>query len=242
MDKVVITGASSGMGRQLAKDYAKTGFQVYACARSQKPLNTLAEESDGAIVPIVVDVSSKEEVAERFDQLSGIDVIILNAGTCEYVDINNFDSTLFERVFQVNFFGVIYCVEALLPKLNKGGKIVIVGSMARLLPFTRSEAYGSSKAAIDYFTKSLSVDLSDRDIKVISVDPGFVKTPLTDKNDFSMPFLVSVEYASKVIIEKVSKGSLFISFPRRLSWILSFCHLLPSRVQRKMCIWMKENQ
>jgi NAD(P)-dependent dehydrogenase (short-subunit alcohol dehydrogenase family) len=242
MNNVLITGASSGIGQQLAKDYAKAGSRVYACARSKNSLNSLAEESAGTIIPIVVDVSAKDEIAESFNKVSSLDVIILNAGTCEYVDIDNFDSALFERVFQVNFFGVIYCVEILLPKLKKGGKIVIVGSMARLLPFTRAEAYGSSKAAIDYFTKSLSVDLSDRDISVISVDPGFVKTPLTDKNDFSMPFLVNVEYASTIIIKKISKGCLYITFPRRLSWVLSFCNRLPSHMQRKICIWMKESQ
>ena len=140
----------------------------------------------------------------------------------------------------MNFFGVVYSVEALLPKMKKGGQIAIVGSQARLLPFTRSEAYGSSKAAVDYFSKSLSVDLSERDITVHSIDPGFVKTPLTDKNDFSMPFLVTVEEASEAIIKSLLKGKLFISFPKSLSWILSVCSLLPYGIQRKISIYLKK--
>ena len=240
MKRVLITGASSGIGKQLAEDYAKEGYHVFACARSSEKLQELSEKSEGKITSIIVDVSEKKDVEVKFANLEDLDLIILNAGTCEYVDVDHFDSSLFARVFKVNFFGVVYSVEFLLSKINKGGKIAIIGSQARLLPFTRSEAYGRSRAAIDYFTKSLSVDLARRDVSVHAVDPGFVKTPLTDKNDFSMPFLISVEEASKSLRRSLEKGELFISFPKSLSRILSLCHLLPARAQRAISLYLKD--
>ena len=241
--KVLITGASSGIGRQLCLDYARQGYDVFAVARRKEVLQDLQSYGDGRITPVVADVSCKETVKAVFSQLPNFDIVILNAGTCEYVDIESFDSAMFERIFQVNFLGVVYCVEALLSKINRGGQLAIVSSQARYLPFTRSEAYGSSKAAIDYFTKSLAVDAEEElGVTVHAISPGFVKTPLTDKNNFSMPFLVSVEVASQAIINGLTKKKREIIFPRSLYLILKVLSLLPVSWQHRICVKMKDQK
>ena len=146
---------------------------------------------------------------------------------------------MFRRVFEANFFGVVNCVNGLLPNLNKGNKLVIVDSMARLFPFTRTEAYGSSKAALHYFTKSLEIDLWDKGVKVQAVSPGFVETPLTDQNDFDMPMMIKVERAAKDLLYGIEKNRQSIFFPTLFGWIMRFMHILPTGLQRKISLSMR---
>lgn len=241
MKKVLITGASSGIGRQLARDYANLGNQVWVSARSESALQEVKKEFPSQIHLLPLDVTSKTDVEKSFEVLQKMDLVILNAGSCEYVDVESFDAQIFERVFNVNLMGVVNCTEVLLPRIKKGGQLAIVGSLARLLPFTRAQAYGGSKAAIHYYTKSLAVDVEeDYGITVHSVSPGFVKTPLTDKNDFQMPFLLEVEDASKRIISGLASKKADVSFPKRLAWTLKFCSLLPETLQHKIALKMKE--
>ena len=176
------------------------------------------------------------------DQEARYDIAVLNAGTCEYVDIDEYDPEMFRRVFEANFFGVVNCVNGLLPTLRKGKKLVIVDSMARLFPFTRSEAYGSSKAALHYFTKSLEVDLWDRGVKVQSVSPGFVETPLTEQNDFDMPMMIKVEKAAEELLHGIKKNRQSIFFPTRFGLIMRFLHILPVPLQRKLSLTMRNKQ
>jgi NAD(P)-dependent dehydrogenase (short-subunit alcohol dehydrogenase family) len=151
MKTLLITGATSGIGKALALHAAEKGYQVIACGRNQGVLDELASKPN--IKPLKFDVTSLEDAKQALHNVK-CDVAILNAGTCEYVDIDEFESDMFRRVFETNFFGVVHCVEALIPSLKRGNKLVIVDSMARLLPFTRSQAYGASPAALPYFTKS----------------------------------------------------------------------------------------
>ena len=194
MKTILITGATSGIGKALAIHAAKEGYRVIACGRNKDALDELSSNSN--IDACQFDVTDLEDARRALSAVK-FDIAVLNAGTCEYVDIDNFEPDMFRRVFEPNFFGVVNCVDALLPKLQQGDKLVIVDSMARLLPFTKSQAYGASKAALHYFTKSLEVDLHHKGIKVQAVSPGFVETPLTDKNDFEMPMKISVEEAAQ---------------------------------------------
>ena len=189
MTTMLITGATSGIGEALAQHAADQGYQIIACGRNQDKLDELSRHDN--ISSLQFDVSDKDATYNALSTCD-FDIAVLNAGTCEYVDIEKFETEMFRRVFEANFFGVVNCVNGLLPKLNKGKKLVIVDSMARLLPFIRTEAYGSSKAALHYFTKSLEVDLWDKGVKVQAVSPGFVETPLTDKNDFDMPMMITI--------------------------------------------------
>ena len=239
MKTLLITGATSGIGKALALHAAEKGYQVIACGRNQGVLDELASKPN--IKPLKFDVTSLEDAKQARHNVK-CDVAILNAGTCEYVDIDEFESDMFRRVFETNFFGVVHCVEALIPSLKRGNKLVIVDSMARLLPFTRSQAYGASKAALHYFTKSLEVDLHDRGIKVQAVSPGFVETPLTDKNDFDMPMKITATEAAESMLKGIETDKQTVFFPRMFGLILRFMHILPVGLQKKLSLSMREKQ
>ena len=112
--------------------------------------------------------------------------------------------------------------------------------MARLLPFTRTQAYGASKAALHYFTKSLEVDLHDKGIVVQAVSPGFVETPLTDKNDFDMPMKISSEEAAKAMLKGIESHKQTVFFPRVFGFMLRFMHVLPQSIQKRLSLSMRE--
>lgn len=237
---ILITGATSGIGAQLACDYAKQGHQVIACGRNQEKLDDLQQQYPEQLSVQRFDVTDREQTVNVLSQQPSLDIAILSAGYCEYVDINEFDAELFERVFSVNVQGTVNCVQGLLPSLKDGSKLVTVGSLARLLPFTRAQAYGGSKAAIQYITRSLEVDLKPRGIQVLGVSPGFVKTPMTDANDFEMPMRVSVEFASEKIRKGIAKGKRDIGFPMVFSLLLRAMALLPQGMQVAISRSMKD--
>ncbi|HSB97364.1 MAG TPA: SDR family NAD(P)-dependent oxidoreductase [Spongiibacteraceae bacterium] len=234
---ILITGASSGIGRALALALAQRGNRVIAAGRSLPALQALAALLPGRLIPLVWDVSDgaqgervREFVQSKFDWL---DIAILNAGNCEYIERGIIDIDLVQRVMAVNFFGAVHSAQALLPLLRRAPQrpyLVCVSSMSTYVPLPRAEVYGASKAALRYFFESLRVDIgADVDISVVS--PGFVKTPLTDRNDFSMPSMIDVDTAVRRILTGMQQRKLHIAFPRRLGWNLSLLGLLPQRLQ-----------
>ncbi|GFD74264.1 MULTISPECIES: SDR family NAD(P)-dependent oxidoreductase [Alteromonas] len=239
MKTILITGATSGIGKALAIHAAKEGYRVIACGRNKDALDELSSNSN--IDACQFDVTDLEDARRALSAVK-FDIAVLNAGTCEYVDIDNFEPDMFRRVFEPNFFGVVNCVDALLPKLQQGDKLVIVDSMARLLPFTKSQAYGASKAALHYFTKSLEVDLHHKGIKVQAVSPGFVETPLTDKNDFEMPMKISAEEAAQAMLAGIENDKQTVFFPRIFGFILRFMHILPTLLQKRISLSMRKKQ
>ncbi|WP_194755545.1 SDR family NAD(P)-dependent oxidoreductase [Aliidiomarina indica] len=245
---ILITGATSGIGQQLAEDYSRAGEDVVACGRNREKLAALQDKCashPGKVMTLAFDVTDRAQttqVLSEFLSTHSLSVAILNAGVCEYIDdALNFDAALVERVFAANFFGVVYCLEALLPRVQQGTKIAIVDSMARQFPFVRAEAYGASKAAIHYFARSLKADIASSKIQIVTISPGFVKTPLTDKNDFEMPMRVSVEHASRAIRRGLAKGKSHIRFPSIFGSILSLLERLPQGIQNYLAKRMKES-
>ncbi len=234
---ILITGASSGIGYELAKAYLIEGHKVIVLARSQNSLNSLAEAFPDTCVAISVDLADKDAamnvgrtIAERF---SGLDVVILNAGTCEYVNAKAFSLEPFEKVMAINWQGTLNTLAFALPLLRftaaegKGAQLVGVSSMASLLPMPRSEAYGASTVALEYLLNSLRVDLNGENIHITIVRPGFVKTPLTDRNDFAMPFIMTPAQAAKKIIKGIKAHKWIIQFPWPLVAIMHFISWLP---------------
>ncbi len=239
MKTILITGATSGIGKALALHAAKNGYSVIACGRNQEALDELAQNE--RITGCRFDVTDESETQNILREQT-FDIAVLNAGTCEYVDIDDFEPDMFRRVFEPNFFGVINCVNGLLPNLRHDKQLVIVDSMARLFPFTRSEAYGASKAALHYFTKSLEVDLERRGVTVQSVSPGFVETPLTDQNDFEMPMMITAEEAAKDMLKGIENEKRSIFFPTLFGLILRIMHNLPTPIQRALSISLRDKQ
>ena len=240
----LITGASSGIGQQLALHYAAKGWTVYAVARSKDKLNEMAKNA--GIVALPLDLTDSAAIQRTAQQLRDdgvvLDLLLLNAGTCEYVDANDLDLAAFERTFAINFHAVVAATKYFMPllKASLNPQLAIVSSMAHFFPFTRAEAYGASKAAVSYFADSLRLDIADSGISIHLIEPGFVDTPLTQKNDFAMPFLVPVEQAAERIFNGLQAGKSRIRFPRRLSYMLKLLSLLPYNLRNKVAQRMKQ--
>ncbi|WP_220720595.1 SDR family NAD(P)-dependent oxidoreductase [Agarivorans litoreus] len=229
---ILITGASSGIGKQLALDYQKLGHTVWGQGRNQQRLQDLAEQG---IAPLQVELGELEQVRSSFADLPAMDLIVLCAGNCEYLDPQRFDAKLFERVWQSNVLTIANCLDALWANLKPGSQLALVGSLAHLLPFSQAGAYGSSKAAVHYLAQALGTDLGDKQVSVHCIQPGFVKTPLTDKNNFAMPSIISPEQASQAIIKGLNKGKTVINFPSLFSGFLHILNCLPYRWQQNIC-------
>ncbi len=233
--RILITGATSGIGRQLALDYHRDNHQVWALGRNQKALDELSAEG---LQAVRLDLEDRDMARDWFTTMTPIDLAILNAGSCEYVDLPQFDSELVSRVMRTNVESMAVSIEGVLPLLRQGERphLVAVGSSAAYLPLSRAEAYGASKAAIEYMIRTLRIDIYREKIDVSLVCPGFVKTPLTDRNEFSMPFRLSVEEASDRIRRGIEKRRLEIHFPKRFTFILKALSLIPE------ALWIRISQ
>ncbi|QIZ75676.1 SDR family NAD(P)-dependent oxidoreductase [Ferrimonas lipolytica] len=233
MPSVLITGASSGIGARLAQDYAADGWRVTACGRNAAHLAHLQQFGD--VQPCIFDVTELVQCQQALRAVAAPDLVILNAGTCEYIDCECWNSDDFNLVINSNISSINHCLSELLPILKEGAVIAIVDSLARLLPFTRSHAYGASKAAVHFLAKTLAVDLASRQIRVVSISPGFVRTPLTQRNDFAMPGLIEVDDASERIRAGIAAGKRSVAFPKRLYWPLKVLSWLPDGWQIACC-------
>ncbi|TVP50533.1 MAG: SDR family NAD(P)-dependent oxidoreductase [Halomonas sp.] len=245
--RIWLTGATSGIGEALAHKLIGQGHHVVLSARNAEALEALCQGHPNAYA-IPLDVSDRpavlaagETIRER---LGALDLALFNAGTCEYLNAQQFDMDLVERVFKPNLFGTLYGVEAALPLLRaarqegRPARIAATSSASAYLPLPRAEAYGASKAAVSYFLESLRLDLHQEGIDVSLIHPGFVKTPLTDRNDFPMPMQVTAEQAADAIIAGLMKGRLDIHFPRRFTYIVKLLGILPPALRRQIGLRM----
>lgn len=232
MKRIWLTGASSGIGAALAEVLLQQGHHLAVSARNATALHALAERFPQQVLLAPGDLSDAEQVkaiGERIREHWGVlDTVILNAGTCEYVDTRHFEAAMIERVMRANLFSASYCIEAALPLLRQSAQphLVGVGSSVTYLPLPRAEAYGASKAAMRYLLETLRIDLAAEGIAVTLVSPGFVDTPLTQKNDFPMPMRWPVEKAARHIAERLDKRPYEIAFPGPfIATLLLLAHL-----------------
>jgi NAD(P)-dependent dehydrogenase (short-subunit alcohol dehydrogenase family) len=237
MKRIWLTGASSGIGAALADILLTQGHFLAVSARNVKALEKLHREYPQQVLLLPGDLTDPREVramGERIEQLWGhLDQAILNAGTCEYLDVSTFEANMIERVMRANLFSAAYCVEAALPLLRKAQRphLVSVCSSVTYLPLPRAEAYGASKAAMRYLFQSLRIDLAHENIDVTLVSPGFVDTPLTQQNDFSMPMRWPVKKAAAYIITRLERRPLEVAFPGPFITALRLLAILPQRLQ-----------
>ncbi len=246
--KVVwITGASSGIGKALAFECAKRGAKVALSARRAHILEKISVEitqAGGVAFPAKADVLNLDELkdtVERIEnELGNIDILIANAGTHVFSIPENFDSKEYIDLMEINFGGTLRTIEAVLSKMikRKSGYIVGVSSLSGYRGLPRAAAYGASKSALIHFLESIRFHLSEFNIFVSIVCPGFVKTPLTDKNDFPMPFLIDSSKAAEIICNGIQRHKKEISFPIPFNWFLKLTRILPYFIYEKIVFYL----
>ena len=232
--RVWLTGASSGIGLGLAKGLAKEGAHLCLTARRKEVLETLKTELETEVLTLPFDVTDKTAYANAEETIQaawgGLDMVILNAGTCEYVSLDAFDVAVFETLMETNFLSTVYGVKMALSLMrsSKDPHLVTMSSLNAYLGLPRAEAYGATKAAISNFAQSLRLHLRPKGVTVTNVLPGFVKTPLTDRNEFDMPFLLSPEQAVSRILKGLAQKKEELYFPKRFAWPMKLISSLPS--------------
>ena len=229
-----ITGGSTGIGKALAIKFSNKGWNVAVSARRVELLNELCEQYEN-ITAFPLDVTQKDNCFEVFNKIknkfSDIDICFFSTGTWNPKKEKNIDVEQMEEVFKVNFFGTVNTIKAVEQhfKDRKNGIITIVSSIAGYRGLPNSTGYGPSKSALNNLAESLYFDFKRSNVRVCLVSPGFIKTPMTDKNDFKMPFLKTTEYAADKIYDGlVNKKSFEIHFPKTLTITLKVLSFLPS--------------
>jgi short-subunit dehydrogenase len=232
---VWITGASSGIGREVARQLARQGVVVAVSARSAENLAELAA-TDSNLRPYPLDVTDRVAVAAtvaRIEaELGPIDLAILNAGVWQPMGAADFDAAKSVQSMQVNYFGLTYGVEALLKPMmvRQRGHVALVSSIAGYRGMPKSAAYAPSKAAVINLAEALQPDLARHNITLSLINPGFVDTPMTRVNKFPMPFLLTVEDAATRIVNGLAAKHYEIAFPFGLVAMLKIARILPNRL------------
>ena len=233
--KIWITGASSGIGKAAAEKFAKEGWKVAVSARRKEILDIMAQDQNISSFPL--DITNRDQINNVFknilNEFDDLDLCLFSSGTYEPKDEQSIDPNKIKNVINVNFLGVIDCVKTVEKyfKNKRSGHISIVSSIAGYRGLPNSSGYGPSKAALTNFSESIYFDFKKFGVRVSIISPGFIKTPLTDKNEFSMPFLKTPDYAAEKIFNGLVKSNAFeIHFPKGLTLVLKFLRILPYKL------------
>jgi short-subunit dehydrogenase len=238
MKIALITGASSGIGHELALQLARRGFAVALVARRSDLLDVLAREieaSGGRAVALTADAGNAEEVREavcRAEELLGgtIDLAVANAGISLRTHGTDFSIRDAEQMMRVNVLGMFYLFAAVVPSMvaRRSGRFAGVASIAGLRGLPGSAVYSATKAAMQAFLEASRIELAPHGVGVSIINPGYVATPMTEKNRFRMPFLMPVEAAAARIVTGLERGEREIEFPRPMSLLVRLGRLLPN--------------
>lgn len=234
----LITGASSGIGKAMALWWSKRGTKVYAAARRTSLLEELAKEGDGNIEPIALDVSKEAETVAAIQALDarigGLELVIANAGVGGATpgDLATWEQV--EAVLKVNVSGAAATLTAVLPRMVQRGKghVVGVSSVAGYFGAGAYSSYSASKAFLTVFLQSLRVDLVGTGVKVTTIEPGFVKSEMTDKNvgAVPMPFRAETHVAADKYCRAISRGARSIAYPKVHAISSKLISLVPSPI------------
>lgn len=234
-----ITGASSGLGHGMARRLAREGYAVAVTARRLPELESLAREirdEGGRATPLALDVADRsavvQAVAECTRELGPVDLLVANAGISEQTGARDLSAEVVERVMRVNFLGAVYAAEAVLPGMleRNRGQLVAVGSLAGYGGLPLTAAYSASKGALHNFFESLRVDLRGTGVDVTFITPGYVKSPLTDRNAHRMPFLMETDDAVDRMVRAILRRDPLLTFPFPLAAATWLAQVLPARL------------
>jgi short-subunit dehydrogenase len=234
---VVITGASSGLGRALSLWFARRGARVYAAARREEQLQSLRAEASagpGEVVPVPLDVADAGAVVLKLRALDdatpgGIDLVVANAGVGGRLNGAKAEWADIARMLQVNILGATATLTALAPRMaeRKKGHLVGVASLAAWIVVPRFGVYGASKRYLQTLCEGLRLDMP-AGVRVTSINPGFVKSEMTADNRFPMPFLLETEDAADRMGRAILRGDALFAFPWQMAWLTRLGALLPS--------------
>lgn len=230
-----ITGASSGIGRQVAIDLARAGIRVAASARSADALAELAAAEPG-ITAYPLDVTDlaavRTTVTQIAAELGAIDLALLNAGVWHPMGAADFDVERIARSMAVNYQGIVNALDPLVPMMTArgSGRIALTASVAGYRGLPKAVAYAPSKAAVIALAETLHPELARKGVFVSLVNPGFVDTPMTAVNTFPMPFIMPVEEAARHVVSGLAKGKFEIAFPWQMVAMLKLARVLPYRI------------
>ena len=235
-----ITGGSTGIGKALAIKFASKGWNVAVSARRAELLKELSNSYEN-ISSFPLDVTNKEKCKEVFNEIKNkyenIDICFFSTGTWDPKKEKDIDVEQMEDVFKVNFFGTVNSIKAVEQyfRNKKNGIITIVSSIAGYRGLPNSTGYGPSKSALNNLAESLYFDFKRYNVRVCLVSPGFIKTPMTDKNEFPMPMIKSPEFAADQIYNGLIKSNSFeIHFPKLFTYIMKFLKILPNNIYFKL--------
>jgi short-subunit dehydrogenase len=231
--RVWITGASSGIGAALANELTDRGALVAISARRTEELHTIAA---GRMSVVPVDVTDLEAMRTAADDvrahLGGIDMVVLNAGTWLKLRLSELDPAVVAKHFEVNVMGTVNGLAAVINEMirARAGTIVIVASVAGFRGMPGSLAYGATKAALINMAESVRAEASRSGIRVVTVNPGFIRTPMTETNTFPMPFLIDADEAARSIVNGLESNRQEITFPLQMAVAMKIARVLPVRV------------
>ena len=234
--RVWVTGASSGIGAALVTELAGRGCRVAASARRAELLEELAATAEGEVVPVPADVTDRDAMLAAAESIrarfGAIDLVVLNAAHWGQFKVETWDTEVIRRHFDTNVIGLAHGVEAVLADMRRrrSGAIAGMASLAGYRGLPRSEAYGATKAAEINMLESLRIDLRPLGISVHTVCPGFVRTDLTAKNSFPMPFMLEPSDAARRIVRGLEKGKAEIAFPLPMVAAMKVAKVVPVRL------------
>lgn len=233
-----ITGAGKGIGRALAWEYAVRGWTVAVSARTKADLDDLGQQATdaclpGRIIAYTADVTDEDAMKQTFkaveQDLGQLDHVIFNAGTHQPNAAVDFSVAPFRTLMEINFMGVVNGLSAVIPTFfsRRAGHIAVVSSVAGYSGLPLASAYGATKAALINLCEALKPECDAAGVKISLINPGFVRTPLTAKNTFSMPFMIGADVAARHIYRGMAKGQFEIAFPLTFVLILKFLRMMP---------------
>lgn len=233
---ILITGASSGLGAALAKAYASPGRILFLQGRNSERLNAAAEDArnlGAEVFTKIIDITNATGLLEwiiNCDASYPLDLVIANAGISASTSTIDDGAEIIKAIFDVNLFGVLNTVHPAIPlmKSRQRGQIAIMSSLAGFRGFPKSSAYCASKAAVRIYGEAIRPELAINNVELNVICPGFVKTPMTDVNDFPMPFLMSPERAAQIIKNGLEKNKARIVFPWQMYLLVKLISALPS--------------
>ncbi|HEV8034254.1 SDR family NAD(P)-dependent oxidoreductase [Yoonia sp.] len=224
-----LVGASEGLGREVAFSLSRAGAEVIVSARSEDRLKELVAELPGKASYIAVDVADRAAVEAAAKEAGAIDGVVYLAGVYWPMKAQEWDNEKADMMGEVNFLGASRVVGAVIKDMvAKGaGHIVLVGSLSGFRGLPGAIGYSASKAGLMSLAESMQADLRTSPIEVQLINPGFIKTRLTDKNDFTMPFIMSAEDAAKEVFEHMNTDAFKKSFPMIFSWVFRLSQFMP---------------